>query len=66
MSVPINQQQLIIKYFNLLVKEFITDPRHNEDISIVFTNYLESSKENSTTLGHTERSGGGSKTTWQQ
>jgi len=64
MSVPVNQQkQLIRKYFNVLVKEFITDPRHNSDISIVFTDYLESPKENSTTLGHTEKSGGGSHTT---
>jgi hypothetical protein len=46
MSVPINQQQLIRKYFDVLVKEFITDPRHNQDIEIVFVDHLKSSKEN--------------------
>ncbi|CAG8711866.1 7915_t:CDS:2, partial [Ambispora leptoticha] len=57
MSVPISQQQqLIKKYFNLLVKEFITDPRHNEDIRIVFEKDL-GSEGNVTTLGNTERSG---------
>jgi len=62
MSAPFNQQkQLIKKYFNLLVEEFITDPRHKKDISIVFKNHLGSSK-NLQILGHTEQSGGGSKT----
>ena len=57
MSVPTNQQQqLIKKYFNLLVEEFITDPRHNKDISIVFQDHLESFKENTTTMGHTTQS----------
>jgi len=57
MSVPTNQQQqLITKYFNLLVKEFITDPRHNKDISIFFQDHLENSKENATTMGHTTQS----------
>jgi len=63
MSVPINQHQLIRKFFNALVKEFITDPLHNKNIEIVFQDYLECSKNNSTTLGHTEKSGGGSHTT---
>jgi len=56
MSVPTNQQQqLITKYFNSLVKEFITDPRHNKDIKIVFKDCLKSSKGNYTTLGHTKQ-----------
>jgi hypothetical protein len=54
MSVSISQQQLIKKYFNLLVKEFITDSRH-KDISIVFQDYLESSNPNSQTMGHTQQ-----------
>ena len=56
MSVPINQQkQLIEKYFNLLVKEFITDPRHNKYISIDFQDYIKSSKEGVTTEGNTQQ-----------
>src|SRR2546423_1442826 len=68
MSTPINQQnQLIKKYFNLLVKEFITDPRH-KDIEIVFRDYLESSKEGLITLGHTEQTTitGRGQLTWQE
>jgi len=57
MSVPTNQQQqLIKKYFNLLVEEFITDPRHNKHIKIVFQDHLESFKEHATTMGHTTQS----------
>ena len=63
MSLPINQQQQLIKrYFNALVREFITDPRHNKYIKIVFVDHLESPKKNSIKLGDTKRSGGGSKT----
>ncbi|CAI2167577.1 8018_t:CDS:2 [Funneliformis geosporum] len=51
MSIPVSQQhQLIKKYFNSLVKEFITDPLHNKDISIVFVDHLKSSKPGSTTM----------------
>jgi len=57
MSVPINQHQLIRKYFNVLVKEFITDPLHNKNISIVFVKDLGSS-ENIRVLGNTQREGG--------
>lgn len=56
MSIPVSQQQqLIEKYFNLLVNEFITDSRHNKDISIVFQDYLESSKPGFITMGHTQQ-----------
>jgi hypothetical protein len=45
------QQQKIEKYFNLLVKEFITDPAH-KDITIVFVDSLgEVGKVK--TMGHT-------------
>ncbi|CAG8449665.1 9070_t:CDS:2 [Ambispora gerdemannii] len=37
MNIPINyQREKIKKYFNLLVEEFITDPRHKKDINIIF------------------------------
>ncbi|KLL04913.1 MAG: hypothetical protein MRERV_9c043 [Mycoplasmataceae bacterium RV_VA103A] len=67
MSLPINQQnQLIKKYYYLLVEKFIQDSLHKKDISIVFKNHL-GSKGNSRVLGHTERKGGGSEsnTEWQ-
>ncbi|CAG8550752.1 6111_t:CDS:2 [Gigaspora margarita] len=55
-NAPINsQREKIRKYFNLLVEEFITDPRHKKDISIIFENYLESSKPNLQSLGHTQQ-----------
>jgi hypothetical protein len=57
MSTPINQQELIKKYFGLLVKEFITDPLHNKNISIVFVEELGRSG-NVITLGNTERDRG--------
>jgi len=58
MSVPNNQQQLIKKYFNILVKEFINDPLHNQNISIVFKKDLGSKGNNVQTLGHAKRDGG--------
>ncbi|CAG8708434.1 1704_t:CDS:2, partial [Cetraspora pellucida] len=67
MSLPINQQnQLIKKYYYLLVEKFIQDPLHKKDISIVFKNHL-GSKGNARVLGRTERKGGGSEsnTEWQ-
>jgi hypothetical protein len=70
MSAPVNQKkQLIKKYFNLLVEEFIKDPKHSKNISIVFQDYLKSSKKNTQTLGHTQQfinERRKSKTAWQE
>jgi len=65
MSVPINQQrEKIKKYYNLLVEEFIKDPRHKENVSIVFENNLGGS-ENSRTWGNTNQSST-DHITWQE
>ena len=61
-----NQQQLIKQYFQSLVDQFITDPKH-KDISFVFADFIKKGKSGDI-LGNTNshRSGGGSETTWQK
>jgi hypothetical protein len=52
MNLPVNQQhQLIKKYYQLLVEEYIKDPAH-KNYKIVFKNDLGSSKKFQN-LGHT-------------
>src|SRR5687768_17527206 len=48
MSIPINQATKIVKYFHLLVQEFIKDPKH-KDIEITFQDFLESETQGQTT-----------------
>jgi len=60
MSIPINQQKKIKKYFNLLVQEFIKDPLHNKNINIIFKQKF----KNPLKRGSCEQSGG--RIEWQE